>query len=196
MKRVKKFNVGGMNDYDSSDDAKNLILAAEREDVERIGEDFSKTLPKTKAEPAPAMKTASFKEAFAEARKAGDKTFEWNGKKYTTALATDKKSSPMTKTTDTGDETARLARRAPAPMSRTFAERQEDASTKMRSARAGQIADLKRMFTPTADNPRIRRERARMQDIDSNFKSGGKVSSASKRADGCAIRGKTKGRMI
>ncbi len=29
-----------------------------------------------------------------------------------------------------------------------------------------------------------------------NYKSGGKVSSASKRADGCAIKGKTKGRMI
>jgi hypothetical protein len=28
------------------------------------------------------------------------------------------------------------------------------------------------------------------------FKSGGSVSSASKRADGCAIRGKTKGRMV
>ena len=28
------------------------------------------------------------------------------------------------------------------------------------------------------------------------FKSGGKVSSASKRADGCAIRGKTKGKMV
>jgi hypothetical protein len=28
------------------------------------------------------------------------------------------------------------------------------------------------------------------------FKSGGKVSSASKRADGCAVRGKTKGRMV
>ena len=28
------------------------------------------------------------------------------------------------------------------------------------------------------------------------FKSGGKVSSASKRADGCAMRGKTKGRMV
>jgi len=28
------------------------------------------------------------------------------------------------------------------------------------------------------------------------FKAGGKVSSASKRADGCAMRGKTKGRMI
>ena len=29
-----------------------------------------------------------------------------------------------------------------------------------------------------------------------NMKKGGKVSSASKRADGCAKRGKTKGRMI
>jgi hypothetical protein len=29
-----------------------------------------------------------------------------------------------------------------------------------------------------------------------NYKTGGKVSSASKRADGCAIRGKTKGRMV
>ena len=29
-----------------------------------------------------------------------------------------------------------------------------------------------------------------------SMKSGGKVSSASKRADGCAIKGKTKGRMI
>ena len=28
------------------------------------------------------------------------------------------------------------------------------------------------------------------------FKSGGKVSSASKRADGCAVKGKTKGRII
>jgi len=29
-----------------------------------------------------------------------------------------------------------------------------------------------------------------------NMKKGGKVSSASKRADGCAQRGKTKGRMV
>ena len=29
-----------------------------------------------------------------------------------------------------------------------------------------------------------------------NYKSGGKVSSASKRADGCAIKGKTKGKMV
>lgn len=29
-----------------------------------------------------------------------------------------------------------------------------------------------------------------------SYKSGGKVSSASKRADGCAVRGKTKGRIV
>lgn len=34
------------------------------------------------------------------------------------------------------------------------------------------------------------------RDITKNYKAGGKVSSAAKRADGCAIKGKTKGRMI
>ena len=160
MKRIKKFNEGGM-DYDSSDDAKNLILAAEREDVERIGEDFAKTLPK--AQP----KSSSFKEAFAEARKAGDKTFEWNGKKYTTEMAGDKKSKPAAKSiarmTDTGDEISRLMRRAPSPVPRTDLMRTSSNAPKLGMA---------------------------------NFKSGGKVSSASKRADGCAVKGKTRGRMI
>ena len=32
--------------------------------------------------------------------------------------------------------------------------------------------------------------------IEAGMKKGGKVSSASKRADGCAVKGKTKGRMI
>ena len=34
------------------------------------------------------------------------------------------------------------------------------------------------------------------RDITKNYKNGGKVSSASKRADGCVIKGKTKGRMV
>lgn len=41
--------------------------------------------PEVKKEPI------SFKEAFAANRKAGEKTFEWNGKKYTTELAKPKK---------------------------------------------------------------------------------------------------------
>jgi hypothetical protein len=34
------------------------------------------------------------------------------------------------------------------------------------------------------------------RDLTKNFKAGGKVSSASSRADGCAIKGKTRGRMV
>jgi hypothetical protein len=34
------------------------------------------------------------------------------------------------------------------------------------------------------------------RDITKNMKTGGKVSSASKRADGCCVKGKTKGRMV
>jgi hypothetical protein len=34
------------------------------------------------------------------------------------------------------------------------------------------------------------------RDLTKNYKFGGKVSSASKRADGCAIKGKTRGRMM
>lgn len=37
--------------------------------------------------PAAAPKKQSFNEAFAENRKAGNKTFEWNGKKFTTDVA-------------------------------------------------------------------------------------------------------------
>lgn len=43
--------------------------------------------PAKAAEPAKAM---SFKETFAAQRKAGAKTFDWNGKKYTTELAAPK----------------------------------------------------------------------------------------------------------
>jgi hypothetical protein len=39
------------------------------------------------------------------------------------------------------------------------------------------------------------RMKAAMSELD-GMKKGGKVSSASKRADGCAVRGKTKGRMV
>lgn len=39
---------------------------------------------------------ASFKEAFAAARKAGKKTFTWNGKPYTTKLKEEVSSAPKT----------------------------------------------------------------------------------------------------
>jgi len=39
-------------------------------------------------------------------------------------------------------------------------------------------------------------QQAEMEAKGTGMKKGGKVSSASKRADGCAIKGKTKGRMV
>lgn len=48
----------------------------------------------------------------------------------------------------------------------------------------------------TREESRIRREKAKPKEKPATMKSGGKVSSASKRADGCAQRGKTKGKMV
>lgn len=47
--------------------------------------------PKVESKP---IKAQSFKEAFAENRKAGNATFEYNGKKYTTELASSPKVTP------------------------------------------------------------------------------------------------------
>ena len=98
----------------------------------------------------------TFKEAFAKARRAGDKTFMFNGKKYTTELKGEKKAEPK---------------------SESKAE-------------------------PTEETPRRKTPREKFKGLMGmlgnvkTYKSGGSVSSASKRADGCAQRGKTKGRFV
>lgn len=62
-------------------------------------------------EAKPEPKRESFKEAFARNRASGAKTFEWNGKKYTTEMAGASKPRTAAKVTDTGDETERLKAR-------------------------------------------------------------------------------------
>ena len=170
MKRkVKRYEAGKEveADYDSSDDAKNLRLAADREAVEYEGEKIAKPLREAaaaaKAEP---MKMASFGEAFKEARGRGDKTFEYMGKKYTTEVAKPKAEAKSESKSD-------------APKSRTFAEKQAAAGEKMRGA-----------YRSAADNL-TKGARSIM-----GMKKGGMVGSASKRADGCATKGKTRGRMV
>ena len=86
----------------------------------------------------------TFKQAFAEARKSGKDTFTWNGKKYTTEMAGEKKPSSDVKFESSVPE----------------------------------MSDYDEGRTTT-------------------FKRGGSVkSSASKRADGCCIKGKTRGKMV
>lgn len=157
------------------------------------------------AQPAAPARKQSFKEAFAEARRGGEKTFEWNGKKYTTEMAGTPK--PAAKVTDTGDETARLKARAPAPVAKQKYETPFDRSRRedreagrdigsiagrikeriMGSGDRGQSRIL-RDVRPGATNPKTM--------LPTGMKKGGSVSKASSRADGIAQRGKTRGKMI
>ena len=166
MKKVKRYAEGG---YEDTDDYKNLQLAADREAVEYEGEKIAKPLREAaQSAKAEPLKMASFGEAFKEARGRGDKTFEYMGKKYTTEIAKPK----AAKTKEEYVET---------PKSKSFAEKQEAAGEKMRGAYRGAAENIKRGARALI-----------------GMKKGGsvKASSASKRADGCAQRGKTKGRMV
>jgi hypothetical protein len=101
----------------------------------------------------------TFKQAFAQARKDGDKTFMFNGKKYTTELKSEKKTP-----------------------SKPAVEPKSDAPKNERVRKLG-------VFGAMGKNPRPANP--------SMFKKGGSVkSSASKRADGIAMKGKTRGRMV
>jgi len=115
---------------------------------------------------AKSAKTSRFGTAFAAARRAGDKTFMFNGKKYTTDLASSKKPAARTAAQERGD-TDKIR-----------------SSMGMRSL-GQESADDEKIASATGVRPV------------SAMKKGGMVkSSASKRADGCATKGKTKGRMV
>jgi hypothetical protein len=140
-------------------------------------------------------KKMSFGQAFAAARKAGDKTFEFKGKKYTTEMAKPKakpaEKGPDKATLDRIDRKAKEESKGPSdaeldrmakkfdtkkdrPGSEVIAEKQEKAQPKMQGAYREAFGNIKKAL---------------------GFKSGGSVS-ASKRADGCAKRGRTKCKMV
>ncbi len=197
---TKRFNAGGVTDDDltqanASDDPIGKLneLKGWTESGSGTG-DFA---------PAPQPKKQSFKEAFAEARKGGGKTFEWNGKKYTTEMAggASKPAQKAAPVTDTGDDTARLMSRAPAPAKKPAYETSYDrmnrqnreAAAAKSSAASGERATLMK---------NMRERDFGKGKIDSKtmlptkgYKSGGSVS-ASRRADGIAMRGKTRGKMV
>jgi hypothetical protein len=86
------------NDDDFEFDTPLAAQASKPEPFTRENKPSEPVVTAAAPEPAPAAPEPvkqSFKEAFAANRKAGNGTFEWNGKKYTTAMATDKaKGSP------------------------------------------------------------------------------------------------------
>ena len=174
--------------------------------------------PEMKAEPE---KPKTFKEAFAEARAAGDKTFTWNGKKYTTEVAGSKAPSPVSRTSSSAP--------APAPASRaaSSASSEDEYSGRARlqkmfgtaEGRANVKPDIKASDIAAAKKAGMEREArnradlfgpatttlkkigARMgpQSMRDQLKAEGYAKggmTASKRADGIAQRGKTRGTIV
>ena len=166
---------------------------------------------------------ASFKEAFAEARAAGDKTFEYMGKKYSTNLAGSKKSDDTKYGED--KEMVRKAYQTAGEMRKPKvdeAKRQADMAKnekgvervapeldalpagKVAAGAVGAMAAIKGAAS-LIKRGMAKKEAGKKAGAESSgamkgdvrgdelrYKAGGKVSSASKRADGCAIRGKTR----
>ena len=168
---------------------------------------------------------ASFKEAFAEARAAGDKTFEYMGKKYTTEMASDKPKAKAKSEDREDPDMVRKAYQTAGEMRKPKvdeAKRQADMvknekgaervspeldvlpAGKVAAGAVGAVAALKGASS-LIKRGLAKREASKKAGAESSgamkgdvrgdelrYKSGGKVSSASKRADGCAIRGKTR----
>jgi hypothetical protein len=148
----------------------------------------------------------TFKEAFAEARKGGKKTFEWNGQKYTTEMKGEKKSEPSASQAfpvDANMESASSVMRrgragmegsGTSPLEKYTDDKAITATRNKRSmdlaverAKAG-IPERRSVVDMATERLGSGKEFRKMA-------KGGSVSSASKRADGIAQRGKTKGRI-
>ena len=149
------------------------------------------------------MATSGFGKAFREARAAGDKTFTFNGKKYTTDLAPAEQKSIGSK--------SKMGEYVPRDSDTRKGEimTSKNAVGRDNYVRSGQKSfDTEREPEALAE-PNVRYENTDTSDM--TYKRGGSVkpskmgsvrtskpsmSSASSRADGIASRGKTRGRMV
>jgi hypothetical protein len=165
--------------------------------------------------PSSSDEPASFKQAFAAARKAGDSSFSFDGKKFSTDLAGgSKKSSAM-------ENAAKSAKMGVMPTKSKF-QMYNDAADAARKDATGDSfkrekvseADSRSSPSVMADKPSTTNKRQgviqyesgrSLSDWSKNLgkKAGGAVkkmssggSTASRRADGCAMRGKTRGKMV
>ena len=139
-------------------------------------------------------KPSSFKEAFAAARGNGDKTFSYNGKLYTTELASSapKKSSPAPMQQE-------KAASISSSKSLMGSDRDNASAMSVNDRIKKSLASAREGSGPTDSrsvNQRIKEALGMKKGgAVKKMASGGSVSSASRRADGIATKGKTRGRM-
>lgn len=169
-----------------------------------------------KAKPG-AAKPTSFGAAFAAARKGGNKTFTWNGKSYTTQLASEKKaaSAPVRRAAPAPTSTAKAstakASTTPAPASKQVEAPSmkgafEAAKSKLSSYGAAPrllSRDTKGSPPPKVSRPSLEQianqnkpltaeQRRKLEEA--RMRTGMRSSGLAKggKIDGCAVRGKTK----
>jgi hypothetical protein len=156
-----------------------------------------------------AAKKPSFGQAFAEARKAGEKTFMFNGKKYSTARADDKKSPPptpslsaskqrdldMTESRRAGQDNMRAIKASQAARAKPEDAAGRPGPTKARAEmESRQQKDIERAADKRFVKDVVRgSEAAATRKKAQTYAKGGSVSA---RADGIAKRGKTKCKII
>ena len=191
MRRIKK--------YDGEEGS--LVESDEMTPAQRI--EFSEETGST----GPA-KSQTFKEAFASARGAGDKTFEWQGKKYTTDLASSKPATKPAaeKAVEKPAKSVTKIESASAPMARSIKSDIDELANSRASMGSVNMLPSGRMSpekkeevikpTPKRSNYTVPKASEFTGMGGMKFAKGGSVSSASKRADGCAVKGKTKGRFV
>jgi hypothetical protein len=190
---------------------------------------FTGSTGQTKREPAKAAPKMNFGQAFAAARKRGDKTFEFNGKKFTTQVKGETKKPAAAAPRgsyrgtqdegDAGEEAARKAQEAKMAKAREMRKQTDpgDVPADVRRTQEASAKSQRRDMTGFAQMPFSKqmeylrtkgkegtgfktkegstKKKDEMGDY-TPFKKGGTVSSASKRGDGIAMRGKTRGRMV
>lgn len=191
-----------------------------------------KSTDDAKSETAAAPKKISFSSAFAAARRAGDKTFEWEGKKYGTALKGENKlvAKPAAKPASTasynddymtaGPEFKRQGEFPAAAAANRLTRATGIATDEGRAGKAQAYEDARKKAAAerkataeqtqaggVTDTATLRRsemdaslpvDEMRIYSRDHSVKrmaTGGMTSSASKRADGIAQKGKTRGKI-
>jgi len=146
-----------------------------------------------RSKPTAPPKKQTFGEAFKSARAGGGKTFTFNGKSYTTELAKPKAKEPAYDAA-AAEESYASSMEKSNPDYRAVMKRLNSPEFKL-AKKSGAIQG-----TPFEDFERedriIKNQRSLMGKKKGGtikkMASGGSVSSASKRADGCAVRGKTR----
>ena len=159
------------------------------------------------------MATSAFGKAFREARASGDKTFTFNGKKYTTDMAPEEQKSVGGKPKldeyvprDSDTRKGEIMRSKNAVPRDSFAKKSRIAERAMREANAAPAGseytsteDFMGMKDMASKSDYVNDEK--MGGVRGGYKYGGAVKkmasggSASSRADGIAVKGKTRGKM-